>query len=130
SRPGVHYCTLPVFVSTASGGAGLAPRQCTHDYKIRPIRREIKRLLGLGPKQRWPRTPAVEQVFGISFDERQRKRIPTDSWTTYDYPLCEAKLSRKDCVAWLARHYPGRDVPRSACVGCPFHTNEEWRRIR
>lgn len=130
TRPGNHFCTLPVFVTTSTGGKGLAPRQCTHDYKIRPIQREIKRLLGLRPRQHWPTTPAVQQVFGISYDEPDRVRRPTEPWTVFEYPLVDRKMTRADCLDWLARHYPGREVPRSACVGCPFHTNAEWRRVK
>jgi len=48
---------------------------------------------------RWPRTG--HKLFGVSYDERQRRRIPTDLWTRCDYPLCETRLSRLDCVAWL-----------------------------
>lgn len=130
SRPGNHYCTLPVFVSTSKGTAAIAPRQCTTDYKIRPIQQEIKRLLGLRKKQRWPKAPAVVQVFGISWDERERMRSPKEPWALFDYPLCDRKLTRRDSLDWLERHYPGRAVPRSACIGCPYHNNAEWRRIR
>lgn len=38
--------------------------------------------------------------------------------------------TRDDCKAWLAEHYPGRVFPRSACICCPFRSNEEWRRMR
>jgi hypothetical protein len=39
-------------------------------------------------------------------------------------------MTRQDCLAWLATHYPNRVVPRSACVCCPFRSNEEWRLMR
>jgi hypothetical protein len=37
---------------------------------------------------------------------------------------------RQDCGVWLTAHYPGRIFPRSACVGCPFRSNAEWREMR
>jgi hypothetical protein len=37
---------------------------------------------------------------------------------------------RVDCAEWLARNYPGRHFPRSACIGCPFRSNIEWREMR
>ncbi len=51
-------------------------------------------------------------------------------WTTARYPLAmELSMSRVDCKHWMQRHgYP--EPPRSACLGCPFHSNEEWRNIR
>lgn len=41
-----------------------------------------------------------------------------------------SQQSRMDVGEWLRREYPDRVVPRSACIGCPFHSNDEWRRMR
>lgn len=49
-------------------------RQCTHDYKIAPLIKEIRRLLGVGYKKRVPKDSHVTQLFGISFDEVSRMR--------------------------------------------------------
>ena len=38
--------------------------------------------------------------------------------------------SRDDCRTWLAAHYPERNIPRSSCLGCPFHSNAEWRHVK
>jgi hypothetical protein len=38
--------------------------------------------------------------------------------------------SRADCGAWLKLNYPRRPFPRSACIGCPFRSNDEWKRMR
>lgn len=36
------------------------------------------------------------------------------------------QMSRHDCINWLTRQgYP--IPPKSACVGCPFHSNKEWK---
>ena len=37
-------------------------------------------------------------------------------------------MKRTDCLAWLNKH--GYSAPRSACIGCPYHSNDEWRRIK
>jgi hypothetical protein len=38
-------------------------------------------------------------------------------------------MTRRDCIAWLEAH--GFPIPRkSACLGCPYHSNTEWRAIR
>ena len=42
----------------------------------------------------------------------------------------EESIARSDCLKWFANHYPNRVLAKSACVGCPFHSNAEWRRIR
>lgn len=47
-----------------------------------------------------------------------------------DTPLLPRREQRADCGEWLAKHYPGRHFPRSACIGCPFRSNDEWREMR
>lgn len=51
----------PLFVRSRSGKIGMTRRQCTQDYKLDPIRRRVRELLGLKPRQRGPRAPVVEQ---------------------------------------------------------------------
>jgi hypothetical protein len=129
---GVRWSSLPYF-TMADGGteSGMVNRQCTKDYKIVPIERFIKReLLHLEPRQRMPKTPVVEQWRGISADEAQRMKPSTEKWMTVRYPLAmEKRMTRGDCLAWMMRHgYPV--PPRSACIGCPFHSDHEWRTMR
>ncbi len=41
------------------------------------------------------------------------------------YPLVEKRLTRQDCIDWLADR--GLPVPiKSACVGCPHRSASEW----
>lgn len=38
-------------------------------------------------------------------------------------------MSRQNCIQWMAsKGYP--TPPRSACYFCPFHNDNEWRRLR
>jgi hypothetical protein len=38
-------------------------------------------------------------------------------------------MTRADCKIWMTGHgYP--EPPRSACIGCPFHSDHEWRNLR
>jgi hypothetical protein len=108
--------------------AGKTGRKCTATYKIEPVERKIRDLLGLVPRQRWPLEHSVTQVFGISWDETQRMRDSSRPAVRNDYPLVDRRMTRSDCHGWLADH--GWDAPRSACIGCPFHRNDEWRNIR
>lgn len=39
-------------------------------------------------------------------------------------------MRRDQIAAWLRENYPERIVPRSACLGCPFHSDDEWRTIK
>jgi hypothetical protein len=38
-------------------------------------------------------------------------------------------MSRKDCTRWLATR-GWKAVVKSACIGCPFHGNAQWRNLR
>ncbi len=112
---------MPVFLS-GQGGEGMMRRQCTGEYKIRPIRRAVRVFL----KERG--ATHTEMLMGISVDEAQRMRSSGVKYLTNRYPLVERRMSRADCLLWLERTgYPR--PPRSACVGCPFRSNAEWRAL-
>lgn len=129
---------LPLFVLNPDGSGGSVNRQCTAVYKIEPINRFIRsEVLGLKKGQRAPRSHVVDHWFGISADEVQRMRDSRNPWERNVYPLCGIPdqvlpkvFTRRSCMTWLAEHYPGRNIPRSACIACPYHSDEEWRRIR
>lgn len=136
-KEGRRYAAMPLRVLNPDGSQGMIRRQCTREYKIEPIERFIRReLLGLRAGQRAP-ADAVDQWFGISADEVQRVRLEHSHWKRNIYPLIglpddmlDRRYTRLMCLDWLREHYPDRDVPRSACIGCPFHSNDEWRRIK
>lgn len=133
---------IPAFVRGAEGiGAPLA-RQCTRDWKIAPLDRQVKSLLGLGKSDRWPKGLAVESWLGISGDEIQRMKTAVEPWRRYWHPLIEEPwegersprwrdppLRRSDCQAWLVANGFG-EAPRSACTFCPMHSDREWRRLQ
>ena len=52
-----------------------------------------------------------------------------ETWQVNRWPLIELGMTRQDCLRWLERHdYP--IPPKSACIGCPFHSNAYWRHMR
>lgn len=107
---------------------GMIRRQCTTEFKIVPIVRKVRELAGL-TRKRSPAFPVVEQWIGISTDEIIRAKPSFEAWQIKRFPLLEKRMSRADCLAWLARHnYP--TPPKSACIGCPFHDNARWRHMR
>ena len=118
------------FMPLYGGGMGMGRRHCTSEYKIQPVRKKIRELLGLRHRQRASKTPVVESWLGISTDEIQRLKESRDKWMVHRWPLIEESIARSDCLKWFANHYPNRVLAKSACVGCPFHSNAEWRRIR
>ncbi len=128
---GQAFSSVPVFVRSRNGKAGIARRQCTREYKLSPIERELRDLLGLGHRQPVPHGVYVELWIGISTDEAaMRMKQSRVRWIEHRWPLLEAGLSRGDCRAWFAEHFPGRTLPRSACIGCPYHTDGEWAEMK
>ena len=115
-------------VPTERVGVGMIRRQCTGDYKIAPIRRKVRELLGIAGR-RSPKVPVAEQWIGISLDEVLRMKPSFEPWQRNRWPLVEQGMTRQDCLRWLDRHdYPL--PPKSACIGCPFHSDDHWRRMR
>lgn len=127
---GSRWASLPYFTKNPDGSTGLTRRQCTAEYKIQPIEKKIRELLGLRPRQWYPKRICVEHWYGISADEIQRCKVEIDPhWQRNRYPLVERRMTRTDCLEWLRRHGHPK-APRSACIGCPFHSNEEWRDMK
>lgn len=128
---GCRFASIPAY-TISNGSIGRLWRQCTMEYKITPIRQEIRRLLGVKPHQRLP-AEAVDLWIGISIDEYKRvgsfKNNP--KWLTTSFPLVYTyPMTRNECIFWLVKNYPNRVIPRSACLGCPFKCTEEWRLVK
>lgn len=132
SADGKRFASIPLFVLNPDRTTGMLNRQCTSEYKIEIIERYIRRdVLGMKKGQRVPIDEVhVIQVFGMSFDELSRMKRPAHKWVTNEYPLIDMKMRRQQVIEWAEKNYPGHRFPRSACVGCPYRTNREWREMR
>ena len=116
------FVTMPLYVDSGSKSAPLR-RQCTKEYKLTPLRRRVRELLAeRGEKQ-------ADMWIGISTDEAHRMRDSVVRYIVNCYPLVDAGLTRADCLKWCAAHGYAMP-PRSACIGCPFHSDSEWRRLQ
>lgn len=108
---------MPVFVD---GSGGMLRRQCTKEYKIRPIQKKVRELAGKRITTLW---------LGISVDEAIRMKESRVKYIAHRYPLAmEHRMTRQDCLGWLERQGYARP-PRSACIGCPYRRNSEWRAL-
>lgn len=121
---GDEEARIPCFV----GAGGLSKRQCTRNFKLKVIRRETRRLLGVGPRG-YIAPGTVEAWIGISTDEAIRKKPSGLQYLVNRHPLIEKFMNRAECKAWLKSHgYP--EPPKSACKYCAFQGNVGWRRRR
>jgi hypothetical protein len=118
---GKRFAAVPWHILKPDGKAAMGRRQCTKEYKLRPIQRKVVELLG-------GKRPAggCQLLIGISRDEALRAKPSRVRYVDNTFPLLDLGMSRTDCLTWLADNgYPM--PPRSSCLGCPFHSDVEWR---
>ena len=127
SPDGNNYLGIPAYLINGDGSTAVAARQCTTKYKVRPINRYLRERLGIAPGRRAPKHVHVEIWMGISADEVLRQKESREEWATNRYPLIELGFSRAQLLNWFTENYPDRYLPRSACIGCPYKTNGEWK---
>jgi len=118
-----RFASMPFFLK--GGGIhnpqteGKAWRQCTKEYKLIPVHKEIRRLMKAeGAKK------AIVWI-GISWDEMLRAKPSREKNMENRHPLLEMQMDRLNCIAWLTRKgYP--IPPKSSCIGCPFPIYFMW----
>ena len=113
---------------TSDGGP--LRRQCTREFKIRPIRRFIREQLGYHPsKAPAPPPGSIETWIGFTTDEWTRAKPSGVKYIINRWPLLELRMSRTNCEEWFKAH----DLPvpiKSACIGCPYRHAMEWQEMR
>jgi hypothetical protein len=122
SKTGTIYTkhTPPAYI-TDGAKKGLLMRQCTENLKIGVIYSAIGKMRERGQ--------LVDQWIGISLDEAHRMKPARRSYITNRWPLVDGNITRTDCLNWMrARGYP--TPPKSACVFCPYHDDNEWLRLQ
>ena len=127
---GHHFMDIPAYLAEPDGKASVSKRQCTSDYKLDPIKAELRQRLRLTPGRRAPIGVRVEMWLGISTDEVARKKDSRDEWIINRWPLVEEGYNRAQLYQWFKERYPERELPRSACIGCPYHSNSEWKDLK
>jgi len=113
-----RYDPIPWYVE-----GGMGRRQCTKVFKLYPIRRKVREMLG-------GKTPrgGCQMLIGISRDEAHRMKPSTVAYIVNRWPLVDLGITRLDCLRKLERW--GVVAPRSACCGCPFLSDADWQRRR
>ncbi|MFD8980487.1 hypothetical protein [Streptomyces sp. NPDC059564] len=128
--PNHRFASMPLYILNEDGRPGMTRRQCTGEYKIKPIKRQIRELLGYPHPLHVPKGIFVEQWVGISTDEFQRAKDSDVKYMRNRHPLItDLDWSRADCTRYLSE-LGLADTPKSSCLGCPFHGNAQWRSIR
>lgn len=120
---GGRFAAVPWFMVSPRGKTGMGRRQCTKEYKLRPVQRKVVELLG-GKRPKG----GAEVWIGISQDEALRRKPSRVQYIVNRFPLLELSMRRRDCLTWLQAH--GYLLPpKSSCIGCPFHDDAQWRAL-
>ena len=125
---GGQFITIPLYTNK-QGKHGKLYRQCTTQYKIIPIIKHLRMMMGATGRP-VPKGEIAWQLIGISMDEVVRMKPARDYWIENQWPLIDLRMTRSDCKEWFESEYPGRKLPRSACIICPFHSVSEWRYLK
>ena len=124
------FIGIPIFLARTDGKNGLMRRQCTTQYKLNPIHKELRKVLRLGPRQPVPRHSKIEMWVGISTDEMSRAKPSQESWIDKKFPLIRIGFNRAQALIWFQERYPDRTLPKSACIGCPYHSDGIWKDMK
>jgi hypothetical protein len=132
-----RFASIPLFTKDEFGNVGMLKRQCTEEYKIAEVKRAIRKIYGISPREKAPNT---EIWIGITLDEIERMRIPQTNFETFVYHFCgyssqkkystkkiesDFNSTRSDCISWLTKM--GFPVPpKSACNFCPYQSDVQW----
>jgi 3'-phosphoadenosine 5'-phosphosulfate sulfotransferase (PAPS reductase)/FAD synthetase len=119
-----RFASIPFFIDNPDGSKGIGRRQCTNEYKIQPFNKKSRELLGLKKYQR-AKPNSVNKLLGITTDEINRVKPSSDKWSKNVYPFIDMRWNRNNCISYLKSIGWG-DTPKSACIGCPFHSNRMW----
>jgi hypothetical protein len=123
-KVGKAFVSVPLYTIAMDGKKGLLRRQCTREYKIDPMSKKVRELLGYKPRQRMRHR--VRSMLGITIDETRRMKPSWYPWITNTWPLVDLGLHRDDCFKIIAD--AGLPEPqKSACVYCPYHSDAYWQ---
>ena len=125
---GKRFATPPFHTESEKADGGILRRQCTAEYKIQPIQKKIRSLLGYKRGQRIKGVQGTIWI-GISMDEIVRMKPNREKWLENRHPLIEQRMSRYQCLQWMEKNnFP---MPsKSSCTFCPYHDNGHWREMK
>ena len=145
---GGRFAAMPLYTKTKTEmqGFGISAemittgkmkRQCTHEYKITPIEREIRIILlemGLAYERKNGQIVVkngvnVESWIGYTTDEIARVKPPRVRWQYFRFPLIEMRMSKGDCIMWLRNN---NKPPRlsSFCIKCPLIGPDQEKQLK
>lgn len=123
---------IPAYtIDEKNGSQGRLLRQCTHRWKIVPIRRFLQSVRSGAPVELW---------IGYTLDEVERAKPSEVKYIRNAFPFLnmnedgrkdylDKPLHRASVQKWLEKYRLGIPV-KSGCVFCPFHSGSTWKEIK
>lgn len=135
---GQRFSSIPAFTLNEDGSTGMLRRQCTNEYKIEQVDKEIRELLHVVSLRGYE----IDVWKGISLDEIERLSIPQQKWKHHVYPFCNyrsslnggcwldfEKRTRNEIINWYIKK--GLPIPpKSSCVFCPYQSDAAWYHMK
>ena len=103
--------------------------RCTFNFKIYPVRREVKRRIKFSNLDKGPKPHAICSL-GITTDESHRARDSQIQWMSSVYPLIERDISRRNCITWLEKNHPSHSFSKSGCFCCMYQPPSGWKSLK
>ena len=98
--------------------------KCTMDFKIRPIRRRLREIVGTKKG-----IPLVHCWIGITEDEKQRIHPSSVKWIVNKYPLIhELNMTRRQVISVLNDR--NIIIGKSGCWLCPYQKKIGWMKLK
>lgn len=87
--PDHRFVSVPYFTKNVDGTNGMARRQCTSEYKMKPIKKQVRALLGYQHPTRVPKgvttrsagTPNTPTCTGSTATSKSTAETGAESWT-------------------------------------------------
>lgn len=127
-HPEKEYIDIPLHTYNSKGKRTILRRQCTMQYKIRPINLKIRELAGLKRYQHG--VIPVNLWICLTTDEADRMKPNRVKWIKNRYPLINLGYSRILCEADIMFKYKEKIPPKSACVCCPYRSDSYFAQLR
>ena len=122
-----RLASIPAFTVGDDGKAAPLRRQCTREYKIEPIQKKVRLLMGYKPRQRVKHEVVCQ--LGITVDEISRMRPSRQKWVTNSFPLIDLRMHRDQCYDIVEAE--GMPTPKkSSCIFCPYHSDHFWHDLK
>ena len=122
---GKPYLTIPAFLVNPDGTLAIASRQCTSDYKVKPIHDYLRQRLGLAIREDGLQSALMLKSGWVLAKMRSCGPSPVGmNGSRVSVSSCGFRVRIDSNSSTGSRKITQTEyLPRSSCIGCPYHTD-------